>query len=122
MRRPPEHSAAAQAGAGPAAAERRAAPAPGWSRARQDLAVVLWMSFLTASAATMFFFAVFDPVVIGEGTPLAGLLATANAGYALGFFFFWLIAAVSGALSMYLARTQRGDRATPAAPASRDTP
>jgi hypothetical protein len=76
---------------------------------------VLWASFLAASTATMFFFAAFDPVALGEGTPLAALLATPNAGYALGFFFFWLIAAGSSALSMYLARTQRAER--PAAPA-----
>ncbi|HXQ31170.1 MAG TPA: hypothetical protein VN790_04275 [Steroidobacteraceae bacterium] len=98
------------------------APASAWSRARQDLAIVLWPSFLAGAAATMFFFAVFDPVALGEGTVLAGLLASHNAGYALGFFFFWLVAAVSSALSIYLARTQHTQRTRDVAPWLRDKP
>jgi len=83
---------------------------------------VLWPSFLAGAAATMFFFAVFDPVALGEGTVLAGLLASHNAGYALGFFFFWLVAAVSSALSIYLARTQHTQRTRDVAPWLRDKP
>jgi len=97
-------------------------PRSAWSRARQDLAIVLWPSFLAGAAATMFFFAVFDPVAIGEGTALAGLLASHNAGYALGFFFFWLITGVSSALSIYLARTQHVQRPRGVAPWLRDKP
>ena len=77
-----------------------------WSRARRDLAVVLWPSFLAAAVMTMFFFAVFDPVDIGEGTALAELVANHNAGYALGFFFFWAFTTLSSALSLYLVRTE----------------
>jgi hypothetical protein len=82
------------------------APA-GWSRRHQDLAIVLWPSFLAAAAGTMLFFAAFDPQEFGEGSPLAGLLQSRNAGYAAGFFFFWLLAAAASALTLYLARTQR---------------
>ena len=85
------------------AAEPRETP---WSRMRRDVAIVLWPSFLAAAVMTMFFFAVFDPVEIGEGTALAALVANHNAGYALGFFFFWAFTTLSSALSLYLARTE----------------
>jgi hypothetical protein len=83
-------------------------PAP-WSRARRDLAIVLWPSFLAAAVATMFFFAVFDPVDIGDGTALATLIANHNAGYALGFFFFWAFTTLSSALTVYLLRTESSE-------------
>lgn len=81
-------------------------PVSTWSRARRDVAVVLWPSFLAAAVMTMFFFAVFDPVDIGEGTALAEVVANHNAGYALGFFFFWAFTTLSSALSLYLIRTE----------------
>ncbi len=81
-------------------------PVSAWSRARRDVAVVLWPSFLAAAVMTMFFFAIFDPVDIGEGTALAALVANHNAGYALGFFFFWAFTTLSSALSLYLVRTE----------------
>jgi len=84
-------------------------PSP-WSRARKDVAIVLWPSFLAAAVMTMFFFAVFDPVDIGEGTALAELIANHNAGYALGFFFFWAFTTLSSALSLYLVRTESEQR------------
>jgi hypothetical protein len=83
-----------------------APPPTPWSRARKDVAIVLWPSFLAAAVMTMFFFAVFDPVDIGEGTALAELIANHNAGYALGFFFFWAFTTLSSALSLYLVRTE----------------
>jgi hypothetical protein len=87
----------------------RAASSAGPSRLTRvwrDVAIVLWPSFLAAAAETMFFFAVFDPVDLGEGTALADLVANHNAGYALGFFFFWAFTTLSGALALYLARTE----------------
>ncbi len=81
-------------------------PVSTWSRARRDVAIVLWPSFLAAAVMTMFFFAVFDPVDLGEGTALAELVANHNAGYALGFFFFWAFTTLSSALSLYLVRTE----------------
>jgi hypothetical protein len=95
---------------------------PGWNRARQDVAIVLWPSFLVAAAATMFFFAVFDPPVIGEGTPLHDLLSRREVGYAFGFFVFWVLAAASSSLTLYLARTQRPEPAPPVEPWMRDIP
>jgi hypothetical protein len=83
-----------------------APPVSTWSRTRRDVAIVLWPSFLAAAVMTMFFFAVFDPVDLGEGTALAELVANHNAGYALGFFFFWAFTTLSSALSLYLVRTE----------------
>ncbi len=79
---------------------------PGWSRITRDVAIVLWPSFLAAAAQTMFFFAIFDPVDLGEGTSLAELVANHNAGYAIGFFFFWGFTTLSATLTLYLARTE----------------
>ncbi len=100
-----------------------AAPrAAGWSRTSQNVAIVLWPSFLVAAAATMFFFAVFDPAVIGEGTPLQGLLSNREAGYAFGFFVFWLLAAAASSLTLYLARTQHPEPPPRVEPWMREIP
>jgi hypothetical protein len=85
----------------------------GWSRISRDVAMVLWPSFLAAAVESMFFFAVFDPVQLGDGTALAALIDNHNAGYALGFFFFWAFTTLSSALTLYLARTERGANAGP---------
>jgi Na+-driven multidrug efflux pump len=73
-----------------------------WSRNKQAVATVIWISFLAASVATMLFFAMFDPVE---------LLATVDVevgrqtGYAIGFFFFWIISAGCSAVTAWLVRT-----------------
>jgi len=73
-----------------------------WSRNKQAVATVIWISFLAASVATMLFFALFDPVE---------LLATVDidvgpqSGYAIGFFFFWIISAGCSAITAWLVRT-----------------
>ena len=73
-----------------------------WSRNQQAVATVVWISFLAASVATMLFFALFDPV---------DLLATVDVevgsqtGYAIGFFFFWVISAGCSAVTAWLVRT-----------------
>ena len=73
-----------------------------WSRNRQAVATVVWISFLTAAIATMVFFAVFDP------TELAGALGVnvgRQAGYAIGFFFFWVMTALASGITAWLVRT-----------------
>ncbi len=75
-----------------------------WSRNRQALATVGWISFLTAAVATMVFFAVFDP------TELALLLdpefeISRDRGYAVGFFCFWVLAALCSGVTAWLVRT-----------------
>ncbi len=75
-----------------------------WSRNRQAIAIVVWVSFLVAAIATMVFFAMFDP------EDLAGIFDETfeigrEAGYAAGFFFFWIISAATSGLTAWLVRT-----------------
>ena len=78
-----------------------------WPRLRQDVAIVTWPSFLVASVATMICFAFIDPVLVGNDDYPPPAFASRMSGYALGFFFFWLISALSSLLTLYLARTAR---------------
>jgi len=76
-----------------------------WSRLREDIAVVTWSSFLVASVATLLFFAFVDPSVLAEVLNHPRWLATRMAGYALGFFFFWFIAASAASMTAYMLDT-----------------
>jgi len=75
-----------------------------WSRNKQAVATVVWISFLTAAVATMLFFAMFDPIdlltLIEPELELGR-----QAGYAVGFFFFWIISAACSAVTAWLVRT-----------------
>lgn len=62
---------------------------------------ILWPSFIVACVAEVAFFSVFDPVDFQLFGPL-GL--SRRAGYSIGFFLFWGIAAASSALTCYLGR------------------
>jgi hypothetical protein len=98
------------------------AVAGGWSRDRQHVAIVLWPGFLAAATATLLFFAVFDPTAIVENTALEGVISNHEAGYAAGFFFFWVLATGSSALTLYLARTQPGELNLGGSTGSQDRP
>lgn len=80
-----------------------------WSRNRQSVAIVIWISFLTAALGTMLFFAFFDPV---ELSAVYDIEIGRQAGYAIGFFFFWLLTAGCSAVTAWLVRTapKRGDK------------
>lgn len=75
-----------------------------WSRDRQAIATVVWISFLTAAVATMVFFAIFDPVELGS---LLGSEADIDrqSGYAVGFFCFWVLSALCSGVTAWLVRT-----------------
>jgi hypothetical protein len=75
-----------------------------WSRNAQAVASVIWISFLTAAVATMVFFAIFDPAELA-GILDAELEIGREAGYAAGFFFFWIIAALCSGVTAWLVRT-----------------
>ena len=75
-----------------------------WSRNRQAVATVVWISFLVAAVATMLFFALFDPVELAT-TIDPELEIGRQAGYAIGFFFFWVIAAFCSGITAWLVRT-----------------
>jgi hypothetical protein len=75
-----------------------------WSRNRQAVATVVWISFLSAAVATMLFFALFDPIeLIAVFDP--DLEAGREAGYAVGFFFLWILAALCYGVTAGLVRT-----------------
>jgi hypothetical protein len=75
-----------------------------WSRNSQAIAIVVWISFLSAAIGTMVFFALFDPVDL-SGIFDEDLDIGREAGYAAGFFFFWGLSAISSAVTAWLVRT-----------------
>jgi hypothetical protein len=87
-------------------------------RARSiDLALVLWPSFLAACGASLLFFAAIDPALLRDVGPRFFTGVDREAGYALGFLFFWGVGALASALSVYLIRTEHGGgRNPPGAP------
>jgi len=70
-----------------------------------DWAAVLWPSFLSACGASLLFFAAVDPDLLRDANGLFAELDS-KAGNALGFFF-WTVAFVASALSVYLVRSRR---------------
>ncbi len=65
----------------------------------RSLMLILWPSFLMAGVASAFVFALIDPLdvaIFGYFRPERDEL------YAAGFFFFWLIAALSSLLTMMI--------------------
>ncbi len=77
-----------------------------WSRDTQKIAVLSWISFLTASAFTMLLFAFLDPLVIVDAIGIEAL-DSRNAGYAIGFFFLWANCWIGGWLTLRLVRRKR---------------
>lgn len=63
---------------------------------------ILWPSFIVAIVMEGIFFSLFDPIdlVLGDIVLIEHRLAT----YTLGFFGFWLFAACSSALTIFLQR------------------
>ena len=74
-----------------------------------DIALVVWPSFLAAAIASLFFFAAVDPETLRDAGPRIFDNLNREAGYALGFCFFWIIAAVASSLSVFMIRSARRD-------------
>ncbi|MBS0377754.1 MAG: hypothetical protein JSS29_04650 [Proteobacteria bacterium] len=74
---------------------------------RMDLGLILWPSFLAACGASLLFFAAVDPLLLREAGPRLFAGIERDSGYAIGFFFFWAVAAGASTLSVYLMRTAR---------------
>ncbi len=70
-----------------------------------DVGLVLWSSFLAAGLAGMLFFAAVDPLILRDAGPQRFETLSREAGYAVGFFFFWALAASAAALSVYMVRS-----------------
>jgi hypothetical protein len=52
----------------------------------------------------MLFFAVFDPLDLAD-LVAPGKVLSMTEGYAIGFFFFWIVCGISSALTAFLVRT-----------------
>lgn len=75
-----------------------------WSRDKQAVFAVIWISFLCAAVGTMVFFAFFDPFdLIAVFDP--DLNIGRDAGYAVGFFFFWILSLMCSGITAFLVRT-----------------
>lgn len=68
----------------------------------QQIVSVMWPSFITASAATIIFFSLFDPTDLGMISGFPDL--TRLGGYTIGFFGFWLVTSISCAMTCYFRR------------------
>ncbi len=71
---------------------------------QRSLMLILWPSFLMAGVASAVVFALIDPLdvaIFGYFRPERDVL------YAVGFFFFWLIAALSSLLTLYISPSQQ---------------
>lgn len=77
-----------------------------WTRRAQNIAAILWPSFLAACVATAVFFGYLDPVDLAAISPQMQDYSSL-AGYAIGFFFFWTVCSLSSLLSVFLIRTSR---------------
>ena len=75
-----------------------------WSRDKQAVLTVVWISFLSAAVATMVFFALFDPVELSGYFDEESDISS-DTGYAIGFFFFWALCAVCSGTTAFLIRT-----------------
>jgi len=76
------------------------------SPSARTVGVVAWCSFLAAAGATTLMFAVLDPSAFQKGE-VPEWWTNRHTVYALGFFFFWLVAACSAALALYMAHTDK---------------
>lgn len=81
-----------------------------WSRNAQAIAIVVWISFLAGAFGTMLFFAFFDPIELAASLDVD---ISTQAGYAIGFFFFWFLGAVAAAPTAWLVRTAPGRGSKP---------
>lgn len=70
---------------------------------------IFWPAFLSASVASVVFFAFIDPATLHEQS-LPGMALSREAGYGIGFLVFWAICALSSALTLLLSRLPRSQR------------
>ena len=77
-----------------------------WSRDKVKLAVLTWITFLSAAAFSVVFFAFIDPLTIVDSINVS-YIESPNAGYAIGFLFLWALAWLSGWLVLRLVRRKR---------------
>ena len=67
--------------------------------------IVLWVSFLSAGAATMLFFATFDPQEIARLATYP-LELDPLSGYSIGFLLFWVLLICNSLAVLWLSNTK----------------
>jgi hypothetical protein len=95
------------------ASDNATAPAPELTPRARTVGVVTWCSFLAAAGATTVLFAFLDPAAVQRGD-VPPWWTSRHTVYAVGFFFCWLVAACSAALTIYMAHTDRPPSDRPA--------
>ena len=63
--------------------------------------IIAWSSFAVAAVAAMLFFAAFDPVILSEAATFPFNLSR-TAGYTIGFFLLWALAAAGSIITLFL--------------------
>lgn len=81
-----------------------------WSRRAQDIGAIVWSSFLAACFGTFLFFGFFDPTLLADDLHPPKWLRDPMTGYAVGFFFFWIVSLVAAALTTFLVESRPADR------------
>lgn len=77
---------------------------------------ILWPSFVVGGIAEVLFFTVMDPVDFAFVGPLE---LSRTAGYSIGFFLFWAVAAASSAFTCFLQRRAEEVNRCPLPPVER---
>ena len=77
-----------------------------WSRDKQKIAVLTWISFLSAAVFTMLLFAFVDPLTVVDAINIS-FIESRNSGYAIGFLFLWALGWISGWFVLRLVRRKR---------------
>ena len=72
------------------------------TRPARVVGILVWASFLTASLATMFCFAILDPQALAAGEA-PGWWSSRLQVYGIGFLFFWLVGIAAAPLAWMLA-------------------
>lgn len=68
----------------------------------QRIIAILWPSFLMSGLATILFFTAFDPADLIFNNRSLGVSRTG--AYTIGFFLFWMLTALTSALTCYFQR------------------
>ena len=86
-----------------------------WPPRMRTVAAILWSAFLAACLGTLLTFAALDPQVIIDGVErgAAPWWLTRTGIYSIGFFLFWIVAAVAGMLTDYLHDSPPREGGTP---------
>jgi len=78
------------------------------AKKRLELVAALWSAFLAACFGSLVFFAQFDPPLLA-GIASRFRLTDTLTGYAIGFFFFWIVGAIAALLTLMLVRQSPDD-------------